>query len=54
MSVSAEERSMRRRLVANAMPDGTSIEVINRSIEILENEFGDEPQIKYSLSLIHI
>ena len=48
MSVSPEERSMRRRLVANAMPDGTSIEVINRSIEILENEFGDEPQIKYS------
>lgn len=48
MSVSEEERSMRRRLVANAMPDGTSIEVINRSIEILENEFGDEPQIKYS------
>ena len=48
MSVSAEERSMRRRLVYNAMPENASIEVINKSIEILENEFGDEPQIKYS------
>lgn len=48
MSVTAEERSMRRRLVYNAMPKNASIEVVNRSIEILENEFGDEPQIKYS------
>ena len=48
MSVSAEERSLRRRLVYNAMPESASMEVINRSIEILENEFGDEPQIKYS------
>jgi hypothetical protein len=48
MSVSAEERSMRRRLVYNAMPEDTSIDVINKSIEILENEFGNEPQIKYS------
>ena len=48
MSVSEEERSLRRRLVANAMPESASVDVINQAIAILENEFGDEPQIKYS------
>ena len=48
MSVSPEERGMRRRLVYNAMPNNTSIDVVNQAIAILENEFGDEPKIKYS------
>jgi len=40
MSVSEEERSLRRRLVANAMPESASVDVINQAIAILENEFG--------------
>ena len=48
MNVSAEERSLRRRLVFNAMPKTASIEVVQQCIDILENEFGNEPEIKYS------
>ena len=48
MNVSSKERSLRRRLLFNAMPKTTSEEVVNLCIDILESEFGDEPDIKYS------
>lgn len=48
MTVSEEERGIRRRLVYNAMPEGTSEAVLQSAIEILENEFGDKPEIRYT------
>lgn len=46
--VTEQERSIRRRLVFNAMPPGTSLDVLQQCIEILENEFGENPDIRYS------
>lgn len=48
MSVSSKERSLRRRLLFNAMPESASEEVVKLCIQILDNEFGDTPEIKYS------
>ena len=48
MSVSTEERSLRRRLVYNAMPDNLSLDIVQQCISILENEFGEQSEIKYS------
>lgn len=47
MSVSAEEKSLRRRLVFHAMPEDTSVELVERCMEVLENEFGEDPDIRY-------
>ena len=48
MSVTTEERSLRRRLVYNAMPTNTPLDIVQQCIGILENEFGEQPEIKYS------
>lgn len=48
MSVSTEERSLRRRLVYNAMPENLPLDIIQQCIGILDNEFGQQPEIKYS------
>ena len=48
MSISTEERSLRRRLVYNAMPPNTPLDIVQQCIGILENEFGQQPEIKYS------
>ncbi len=48
MNVTTEERSLRRRLIYNAMPADTSIEIVQQCIDILENEFGETPDIRYS------
>lgn len=49
MNVTSKERSLRRRLLFNAMPETASEEVVRLCIQILDNEFGDDPDIKYSL-----
>lgn len=48
MNVSSKERSLRRRLLFNAMPETASEKVVNLCLDILESEFGNEPDIKYS------
>jgi hypothetical protein len=47
MSVSETEKSLRRRVLYNSIPSGTPEEVIQRAIDLLENEFGDQPEIQY-------
>ena len=46
--ISEEERSYRRRLVYNAMPDGVSETTVQKSLTVLEREFSDVSEIKYS------
>ena len=48
MRVSENERSIRRRLLSSAMPSDTAPNVLQAAIELLENEFGDEPTLRYS------
>ena len=48
MSVTTEERSLRRRLVYNSMPKDLPVDIVQQCIGILENEFGSQPEIKYS------
>lgn len=48
MSASESERSYRRRLLASAMPDGVAPKTLQKSIALLENEFGNVPNLKYS------
>ena len=48
MSATTEERSLRRRLIYNAMPTDTPLDIVQQCIGILENEFGEQPEIKYS------
>ena len=48
MSVTTEERSLRRRLVFNSVPRDLPVDIVQQCIGILENEFGSQPDIKYS------
>lgn len=48
MSASEAERTYRRRLLASAMPDGVTTQTLQKSISLLEDEFGSEPNLKYS------
>lgn len=48
MNVSEQERSIRRRLLCTAMPADSSTDVVNAALELLENEFGDKPSLRYS------
>lgn len=48
MSASESERSYRRRLLASAMPDGVTTQTLQKSISLLEDEFGNVPNLKYS------
>lgn len=47
MNVSETEKSLRRRVLFNSMPSGTPEDVIQSAIDLLENEFGDQPEIQY-------
>ena len=47
MSVSESEKSLRRRLLFNSLPAGTSLEIIQQAIDLLDNEFGEEPNLLY-------
>jgi len=48
MSVSNEEKSLRRRILFNSLDKGTPVEVVQRAIDLLENEYGDQPEIRYT------
>lgn len=48
MSVSDKERSLRRRILFNSMPENASEELVQQAIDLLENEFGSDPSIMYS------
>ena len=47
MSVSEEEKSLRRRLLFNSLPAGTSEDLVQQAIDLLDNEFGEDPRILY-------
>ena len=47
MSVSEKEKSLRRRLLFNSLPAGTSEDLVQQAIDLLDNEFGDDPRILY-------
>ena len=48
MSVSNTEKSKRRRILFNSLDKGTPIEVVQNAIDLLENEFGSQPEIRYT------
>ncbi|QEG20244.1 hypothetical protein [Mariniblastus fucicola] len=48
MSVSDTEKSLRRRILFNSLDKGTPIEVVQSAIDLLENEFGAQPEIRYT------
>ena len=48
MSVSTKEKSLRRRILFNSLDKGTPVEVVQRAIDLLENEFGEQPEIRYT------
>ena len=47
MSVSEKEKSLRRRLLFNSLPAGTSEDLVQQAIDLLDNEFGEDPRILY-------
>ena len=47
MSVSEKEKSLRRRLLFNSLPTGTSEDLVQQAIDLLDNEFGEDPRILY-------
>ena len=47
MSVSDKEKSLRRRLLFNSLPAGTSEDLVQQAIDLLDNEFGEDPRILY-------
>lgn len=48
MSVSSKEKSLRRRILFNSLEKGTPVDVAQRAIDLLENEYGDKPEIRYT------
>ncbi len=48
MSVSSNEKSLRRRILFNSLEKGTPVDVVQRAIDLLENEYGDQPEIRYT------
>ena len=47
MNVSEKEKSLRRRLLFNSLPTGTSEDLVQQAIDLLDNEFGEDPRILY-------
>ena len=47
MSVSDTEKSLRRRILFRALDDGTPVDVVQKAIDLLDNEFGANPEIRY-------
>lgn len=47
MSVSENEKSLRRRVLFNSIPAGTPEVIVQQAIDLLENEFGEEPDLQY-------
>ena len=48
MSVSVEEKSRRRRILYSSLDKGTPAEVVQLAIDLLDNEFGAQSDMKYS------
>lgn len=48
MSVSSNEKSLRRRILFNSLEKGTPVDVVQRAIDLLENEYGGKPEIRYT------
>jgi uncharacterized protein YbbK (DUF523 family) len=48
MTVSNTEKSLRRRILARSLGENTPASVIQSAIDLLDNEFGDNPEIKYA------
>ncbi len=48
MTVSNTEKSKRRRILAKSLGEDTPTNIIQSAIDLLENEFGDNPEIKYA------
>lgn len=48
MSVSTEEKSLRRRILFNSLDKGTPVDIVQSAIDLLENEYGDQPEIRYT------
>ena len=47
MSITEKEKSLRRRLLFNSLPAGTSEDLVQQAIDLLDNEFGEDPRILY-------
>lgn len=48
MTVSNTEKSLRRRILARSLGEDTPANVIQAAIDLLDNEFGENPDIKYA------
>lgn len=48
MSISESERAYRRRLLYSAMPEDASTQTVQKSLAVLDNEFGEVAEMKYS------
>lgn len=48
MTVSNTEKSLRRRILARSLGEDTPANVIQSAIDLLDNEFGENPEIKYA------
>lgn len=48
MSVSHQEMSLRRRILFNSLEHGTPVDIVQRAIDLLDNEYGDQPEIRYT------
>ena len=48
MTVSNTEKSLRRRILAKSLGEDTPANVIQSAIDLLDNEFGENPEIKYA------
>ena len=48
MSVSQQEKSRRRRILFNSLDQGTPVDIVQRAIDLLDNEYGDKPEIRYT------
>lgn len=48
MSVSHQEKSLRRRILFNSLDQGTPVDIVQRAIDLLDNEYGEKPEIRYT------
>ena len=48
MSVSQQEKSLRRRILFNSLDQGTPVDIVQRAIDLLDNEYGNQPEIRYT------
>ena len=48
MSVSPQEKSLRRRILFNSLEQGTPVDIVQRAIDLLDNEYGNKPEMRYT------